>query len=254
VKHITDRALAGVNGPRVFFGALVAAICFEGLGRKLAPATPQVVWYFLKDVVLVAGLLAFGIGLREVSWVRRLYRGFGLILGAAISWTLVQMANPEQRSMVLAILGLRSYWLWWLAPLVVATALRKERDWQAAGVMLGVVSLIAGLYAMIQFEYPSDAPINQYAWGSDAMGVASVAATGRVRVTSTFSYLSGFVDLTIIAIPLLLALGLSRRRGVLRWGATLSAGVLALAAPMTGSRGAVLFAAAGTLVMLLSAG
>ena len=42
-----------------WFVALFSAICLEGLGRKYLPAIPAVAFYFLKDVILVAGYVWF---------------------------------------------------------------------------------------------------------------------------------------------------------------------------------------------------
>ena len=254
VRYLAGKARRLVNGPRLYFGLLLSAVCFEGLGRKLAPSTPQWSWYFLKDGVLLLGIATIGIGRQEGRWARNLYRGFGPVLAAAFAWTLIQMANPEQGSIVLALVGLRSYWLWWLAPIVVARALRAEKDWRAAGVILSVVAIVAGIYATIQFDSSPEAPINRYAWNAEMMGIASVAATGKVRVTSTFSYLSGFANLAIIAVPMLLAVSLSGRQ---RWrtGVNLAgAAALAVTVPMTGSRGPVILVAAGALTVLWASG
>ena len=239
---------------RLWFCALVVAICFEGIGRKFVPSLSQMTWYFLKDAVLILGLTAFGLGSHTVGWARRLYSGFGPVLAAAGAWTLMEVGNPGQASILLGVLGVRAYWLWWIAPLVVANALRDERDFRFAELTLGVVGIIAGIVAAIQFELPSDSPINQYAWKTDVSDIARVAATGRVRVTSTFSYLSGFADLTIVGVPLLLALGLSESRSRVGRVAVLGAAVLGMAAPMTGSRSAAILGSAGTLVVLWAAG
>ena len=48
------RARGGLKR-RLWFGALLAAICLEGLGRKFVPVLPGPAWYFLKDAVLLAG-------------------------------------------------------------------------------------------------------------------------------------------------------------------------------------------------------
>ena len=42
---------------KYWFLALFAATCLEGLGRKYLPFVPSMVFYFLKDLVLLAGYL-----------------------------------------------------------------------------------------------------------------------------------------------------------------------------------------------------
>src|SRR5205814_1145772 len=45
----------------LWFTLLLSAICLEGLGRRYLPWIPAAVFYFLKDVVLLLGLIRFGI-------------------------------------------------------------------------------------------------------------------------------------------------------------------------------------------------
>src|SRR4051794_4618707 len=104
-----------------WFFLFISSICLEGLGRKYAPSVPSGVFYFFKDAVLILGYLI----LRPSAAVRRsakwLFRGFSPWWMAAFGWTVIEMFNSS--SMALALIGLRAYWLWWLTPLVVATAL-----------------------------------------------------------------------------------------------------------------------------------
>jgi hypothetical protein len=190
----------------------------------------------------------------EAAWVRRLFRGFGLPLAAAIAWTILQTANPEHGSIVLAGIGLRSYWLWWVGPLIVATALRDEGDWYAAITTLGVLAIAIAAYAAIQFEFPANAPINRYAWDANSPEVASVGATGRVRVTSTFSYISGFAAFATLTIPVLLGVGLGGVRGWRRTVAFVAAAALAATVSMNGSRAPVILAIVGAIVVALRSG
>ena len=64
----------------------------------------------------------------------------------------------------------------------------------------------------IQFAAPPDASVNMYSvWNGEEVysaDMAVVASTGRARVASTFAYVTGFVDFTILVPTLLLSLGL----------------------------------------------
>ncbi len=225
-----------VRPARVWFAVLLGAICLEGLGRKFVPVLPSVFWYFAKDVVLLTGLALFGVSRASVTTVRSLYRGFGVFLMAAAIWTLLQAANPEQKSVALAVIGLRAYWLWWVAPLIVASALRDRKDLVFALRAMAVFAIGIALLGVVQFEFPGDAPVNRYAWDSSYMAVATVAQTGRVRISSTFSYLTGFTDFAIVTLPVLLALGLGEGRGWTRALCFVGAALLGIAVPMSGSR------------------
>lgn len=233
---------------------LLAAVCFEGIARRYTSAIPGWAWYFLKDALLIAGIRVVGLGQREWETLRGLYRPFALILMLSWIWALLQLANPLQVSSVLALVGLRAYTVWWLAPLLVARALKPAGNRRAFVAALAVFSLFIAAVAAIQFESPGDAAVNQYAWGSDQMGVAGVAETGRVRVISTFSYLTGFTDFAVLALPLLLAFGLSERRGRLRLLSLLAAAALAISIPMAGSRGPIVLSAVGTVLVFWTSG
>src|SRR4051794_7441685 len=61
--------MAGPRGPArsanrtrmVFLVGLLSCICFEGMGRKFLTQVPSLVFYFAKDLVLVTGLMMYGI-------------------------------------------------------------------------------------------------------------------------------------------------------------------------------------------------
>ena len=82
-------------------------------------------------------------------------------------------------------------------------------------------------------------------------GGVTVSSTGNVRVISTFSYLSGFTGFVILGLPPLLAVGLTPPGSRL---ALLAAASLAVTAPMSGARGAVLLGTAGALTVLVLSG
>src|SRR5436190_12733415 len=122
-----------------WFVSLICAVCLEGLGRRYLPSIPSVAFYFLKDVILLFGWLRF----RPPVFVRRtarlLYGGFGIFLAVGIVWTIAEVFNPEHQSFVLGFIGLRSYWLWWIAPVVIGGVLQKrEHKERAIYALLGL--------------------------------------------------------------------------------------------------------------------
>ncbi|MEW5847171.1 MAG: hypothetical protein AB2A00_00105 [Myxococcota bacterium] len=232
------------------------AICCEGLGRKFLPQIPSVVFYFLKDVFLVGGVLLFGVKPHVKAAVRSLYGRFVPILVLAVTWTAVEMVNPEHQHLGLSLIGFRAYWLWWVAPLVIAGALRDERDRRSVLRALGVISTGIALLAVYQFSQPASSAVNTYALydGRVMNDVDVVSATGRVRVSSTFSYLSGFVAFTQLVPPILLSLGLAESDRRTRFWCLVGAGLTTAALPMSGSRGPVFIGGAALLAVLHSAG
>src|SRR5580704_13354914 len=110
-----------------WFAALFSAMCLEGLGRKYLPWIPNAVLYFLKDAILLYGYVRYPPSPAVRRTARYLYRGFGFVMAAAMVWTAVEIFNPDQESFALGLVGLRSYWLWWLAPPVIANALQRSK-------------------------------------------------------------------------------------------------------------------------------
>jgi hypothetical protein len=84
--------------------------------------------------------------------------------------------------------------------------------------------------------------------------MATVHATGRARVSGTFTFLSGFVAFTLTAPALLLSLGLQARNPRVRRVALAAALAVAATLPMSGSRGAVVFGIVVLLITMWTAG
>jgi hypothetical protein len=241
----------------VWFIALISAICLEGLGRKYLPAIPDVAFYFLKDVVLLFGYLRFRPNAPIRRTMKYLYRGFEMVWAATFVWTLIEVFNPGQLSKPLALIGLRAYWLWWMAPAVIAGVLQNARQKERAIYALLILAVGVSALAALQFASPADSSINIYeAQGSDAysMGPVIVGATGRARVSSTFTFVSGFVAFTLTVPTLLLSIGLDTQNPRLRRWSLLATFAAAAVVPMSGTRSAIVIGIAILVLSLWSAG
>ncbi|HVV51788.1 MAG TPA: hypothetical protein VHO06_19120, partial [Polyangia bacterium] len=242
----------------VWFAALAAAMCLEGLGRRYLAFIPSGAFYFLKDVILLFGYVQFRPKRPVIRTLRHLYRGFEVVWVMALFWTVAEMFNPNQQSFVLALVGLRSYWLWWLAPAVIAGVLMDEKEKQRAIIALLVISGIVAAFAAVQFASPPDSNVNMYSvWNGEqiyAADVAVVQSTGRARVASTFAFVSGFVDFTILVPALMLSLGLDSASPTVRRGALIGTFATAAVVPMSGSRSSVVTGAAVLAIMLWASG
>src|SRR5579871_1776181 len=145
-----------------WFTILMASICLEGLGRRYLPAVPSMVWYLMKDVVLLGGYLMFRPQMEVKRVASYLYRGFAIAWVVAFAWTTVEMANPDLGSYPLGLIGLRAYWLWWLAPPIIATVLQNGKLRRRAILVLGVLAIGVAALAALQFISPPDSAINVY--------------------------------------------------------------------------------------------
>jgi hypothetical protein len=241
-----------------WFAALVSSICLEGLGRKYLPQVPSVAFYLLKDAVLLFGYFRFRPPLHVRRQAKLLYRGFEVAWLGGLVWTFLELANPEHGSVVLGLLGMRAYWLWWIAPLVVAGVLQNASQKRRAIYVLLVMALGISALAAYQFASPPDSAANLYAVvdGEEvyAAGSAVVATTGRARVSSTFSFVSGFADFTVLVPALLLSIGLEIKDKKLRKLALIATLASAAVVPMSGSRSSVILGLGVLVVSVWSAG
>jgi hypothetical protein len=241
-----------------WFTLLVGAVCLEGLGRRYLPVVPSAVFYFLKDVILIAGYIRFRPSLQITRTAGHLYRGFGIVWMVGFVWTVAEVFNPDQQNLLLGFMGLRSYWLWWSAPVIIAGVLQhrelKDRAIYALVLMCGFVSLIAA----IQFASPADSGVNMYSvWNGEEIyssDYAVVSSTGRARVASTFAYVTGFVDFTILVPALLLSLGLDAENPRVRRAALIGTFGTAAVVPMSGSRSSIVIGVAILGLTLWTAG
>jgi len=250
----SEQAEARSYARPLWFVALVVAICFEGLGRKFLRSIPNTLFYFLKDIVLLAGILKWGFSRDLAEVARKAYAPFGIVLILAMIWTWLEVFNPGHFGLDLALLGFRAYWFWWLAPFVIANVISSRRDRAIASATMAVAAVLVAAYAAAQFASPPSAPINAYADTQDrAMDVAVVATTGRARVSATFSYISGFADFVIIVPSLVLALGLGAEGPVTKLLALAGAAASAAVMPMTGSRSPVVIGGVALLIVAVSA-
>jgi hypothetical protein len=176
----------------------------------------------------------------------------------AFAWTLLELLNPEQGSFPLGLIGLRAYWLWWLAPPIIATILSNEKNKRKAILVLLFMAAVVSILAALQFASPPDSPLNLYSVvdGEEVSAAQGgvVYQTGRARVSSVFSYISGFVDFTLLVPALLLSIGLDTHDPKLRKYVFIVTSMTAMVVPMSGSRGSVVMGGGVLLLTVWVAG
>jgi hypothetical protein len=234
-----------------WFAALLIAVLFEGMGRKYLPGVPQPLLYFAKDGILLIGWVSYGIAPQVRHLSRRVYSPFHWFWWAAVIVTAAQACRTDHPSVLLGVLGLRAYWLWWLAPLVLATAVGRPAVLDRATQTLAVASMLVSAVAVYQFNAPVDARVNQYAWsGEGDESVAIVSSTGRVRVSGTFAYLSGFSNFSVIILPTLLALAQAKSRRSTRALCVAAAAAVGATGVLSGSRSFLAYGAVTLPIVL----
>jgi len=236
----------------------MASICLEGLGRRYLPQVPSIIFYLLKDAVLIVGFLNFKASASTKRITDHLFRGFSVFWIGGFIFTLVELPNTATQSPVLGLIGLRAYWLWWIAPVVIAGFLESPTNRKQAIQVLAYLTIGISVLAAFQFVSPPDAAINVYSVVDgetvSAAGSGTVAATGRARVASTFAFISGFSDFTILVPALLLSIGLGTTDKKIRTLSLVATGCSAAALPMSGSRSSVVFGIGVLAITCWSAG
>lgn len=220
------------NGVYLFLGLVLV----DGAVRKwLFPEMEQVI-YLAKDALLVAMaaayLMRYGASL-PVGIARTAFAGW---LGAYAAITALQVLNPSLPSLLLGLVGLKSHLLYAALLALVPAAFRDTDELLRALRYLTVPFLLVLMLGMAQFYFPIDHPINRYVRGT-AQDVATFGLFHRVRVTSTFSYISGMTVFVFFALCVGVALLAAGRWRVTANKLAITCIVAALVVvPMTGAR------------------
>lgn len=214
----------------------LALLVLDGAVRKwLLPGSEQLV-YIAKDILLVALMARYFVkgGLRYPPGVSQ--SGLTGWLAAYVVIAALQALNPSLPSLLLGVIGLKSHVLYAALLFLVPAAFRDTDDLaRAFRYLLVPITLVLAL-GVLQFYLPIDHPLNRYVRGT-TWDISTFGSLHRVRVTSTFSYISGMTVFVFFA--LCLALGFLAA-GRWRFGTSKLAYACLLAAlvvaPMTGAR------------------
>lgn len=226
--------------------AVLILVVLEGAIRKwVLPQASQFI-YFLKDCVLIGAYLRYFLFSQSQNKIFTKTPIILTLLGCMAVWGGLQAFNPSLGSTVIGLFGVKNYFLYipliWLVPQIFETEDELYRFIRHYLLLL----IPVGLLAIAQFFSPPTSPLNVYAWGDEAPGIA-VSGLGTVRVTGTFSYISGYTTYLLSCLCLLLPM-LTRPQPRLWQLLTLAEVVLlAITSFMTLSRGVIL----GSILMIL---
>ena len=221
---------------------MVLLICEGAIRKWLLPGSQDLI-YFAKDVLLLGVYLGF---FRDLPRLRQRIRqpaqpilygvlGFGALFG------LLQIFNPTLPNLLVGIFGFKAYFFY--APLlfVVPAAFADDAEIYRFLRRYALLALPVGALAVSQFFSSAGSVLNTYARSSEDAYVATFGSSTYVRVTATFSFITGYTAYLIATVILILALlgtGRWRLRGHLLIFAAL--GMTLLGMLMTGSRAPVL--------------
>lgn len=228
--------LSMVNWRRSLMAVFVLLV-FEGAIRKwLLPSASEFV-YFLKDLVLL------GVYIRLFNSDYRFSfkpTTINILILMALAWCLMQAFNPSLGSPVVGLFGLRGYLfyipLMWVIPLLFESEEALYKFIRSHLLLIFPVCLLG----IAQFFSPPTSPLNVYAPGEVA-SVVTFGSANAVRVTGTFSYLSGFsIYLTVCFGLLIPSLSYEQSRF---WRSVSTAELILVMANsfMTGARSLIFF-------------
>jgi hypothetical protein len=222
---------------------VMVLLVVEGAIRKwLFPGAQDLV-YLGKDVILIGVYAGY---LRQRGQLR--YRPPALpvlysVLAFAAVFGLLQIFNPNLPNLMVGAFGWKAYFLYVPILVVLPASFPTDRDLVTFLRRYIQLSIPVGILALAQFLSPASSSLNTYArTAEDTAGgyISTFGSSEFVRVTATFSYISGYASyLVAITIIVLSYLALTRWR--LQGSVTIyvALGMAMLGMLMTGSRGPV---------------
>lgn len=207
-------------------------LVIEGVLRKWVLPQASDLMYFLKDYFLLGAYINFC--LVEKRFVFKISFINVLIL-LITGWCLFQIFNSSLGSPIVGLFGLRGYLLyiplvWLLSPLFrTEESLYKFLRWHL------LLTIPVGILGIAQFFSPASSPINVYT-PSESI-VATFGAVDAVRVTGTFSYISGYSAYLLISFGLLIPLLSKHQSFKWRLFSIVELAFVVINSFMTGSRG-----------------
>jgi hypothetical protein len=217
-------------------------VVFEGAFRKwVVPDSPSLRYlaYFAKEfVILFAGFAGLGV----------LSPRYKTIVGKLLVISVLLLAIPtlfnlSSISAIGAVLSLRTFVLFPACAFFAAGLIRSLRDIDRMLLVFGVVTILLAGLGYVQFNLPADHVLNRY-----DMDIGHIAtAAGHVRVTGTFSYITGMSLFCGLGCWVGLYFFLSSKEPTrTAWGVVVTSAALCCGL-MTVSRGAMVFGL-GTVV------
>lgn len=214
-------------------------LVFEGALRKWVLPQASEMIYFLKDIVLLGAYFNFYCFPTHRERLSLKINIINFLVFCAIGWCLFQVFNPSLGSPLLGIFGVRGYILYipliWMLPFLFASE-SELYNFLRSHLSL---SIPVGLIGIAQFFSPASSFINKYS-NEEAQAVVTFGATTDVRITGTFSYISGYATYLFIVFSLLIVMFSIKQSGRWRCISVIAIFLVIINSFMTGSRGTIL--------------
>jgi hypothetical protein len=220
--------------------ALVLMV-FEGAIRKWLVPGAQDLIYFAKDVLLLGAYVGFFRDRPRLRLRLPALPALYVVLALAALLGLLQIFNPALPNLLVGIFGFKAYFFYVPLLFVVPAAFPDDAALYRFLRRYALLAIPVSLLAVAQFFSPASSPLNTYARSGEDAYVATFGSSTYVRVTATFSFITGYTTYLLAMAILILGLlgaGRWRFRGHLPMFGAL--GMTLLGMLMSGSRGPVL--------------
>ncbi len=226
--------------------AVFVILVIEGALRKWVLPQASDLIYFLKDLVLLGAYLRYYGSSASTQKFSRKKDIITILILLVTGWCLFQAFNPSLGSPLVGIFGLRGYLFYipliWMLPNLFQS--QEELYKFLRSHLLLVIPV--GLLGIAQFFSPASSPLNVYAPG-EVTEAATFGVTSSVRVTGTFSYISGYSAYLLVSFGLLIPMLSINQSRWWTWVSIIEIFLVTVNAFMTGSRGVII----GAVLFLL---
>lgn len=235
---------------RLAVKSVLVVLLFEGAMRKWMFVSLQELVYFLKDGILLGAYLRFFFFPDPEIRARRMNAPVFTIcmLGACVS---LSAFNPNINSVLVALYGVKIYFYYVPLAFMMPYLFRSEDEFMKQLRWYALLATPICLIGVLQFAMPGSSIWNVYAHSGAETAASNFGAAGvgeKIRITGTFSYLTGHTTFCIFFTAIHLALLVNRQTKA--WMIILTGNLALLFANgmMGGSRTCV-FAMGGVLVL-----
>jgi hypothetical protein len=222
--------------------ALVLVI-LEGAIRKWVFPGAQDLIYFAKDVFLLGAYVGFFRERHRLSARIPRLPGISALLAAAALFGLLEVLNPRLPNLLVGVLGFKAYFFYVPLLWVVPAAFSSPGELAVFLRRYVLLAIPVGLLATAQFFSSPTSFLNTYARPGDGeiFYATTFGSSNFVRVTGTFSFISGYTSYLLAMVILILGLlGASRWRFRGNFLIFVALVMMLLGILMSGSRGPVL--------------
>ncbi|HEV2856129.1 MAG TPA: hypothetical protein VHC97_25295 [Thermoanaerobaculia bacterium] len=217
-------------------------LIFEGAFRKWVFPGSQDLVYFAKDVLLLGAYAGYLRSSSRARWRLPALPLFYAGLGLAVLLGLLEIFNPALPNLLVGVFGFKAYFFYVPLLFVLPDVFPSDGALLRFLRRYALIAVPVGALAVAQFFSPASSFLNTYARSNEEnIYIATFGSSTYVRVTATFSFITGYTSYLIAAVILLLgllaALGWRFQRNLPLFVALVMTIIGML---MTGSRGPVL--------------